>query len=460
MKKYDDLKLKAIEIAQNNPSADVVDIYDMLCEEDGFEGTLNTVRYWLKHREDIKQKVQNRSQITQEDLDRVIEEIEDDEDDLEFDSETEAIGDDPINMTREELIAQYLKMQRSRQLARDQNRILRKVFRESDRVVNTTEELLKEILNQVRSRKPLEFKPTAINVDNNRRVGIIQLNDLHLNECIRAEDTKGANTYDFEQASRRLMKYANRAKLYLPQMGINDVVIAFVGDMFNSNRRKDEVLRNQRSLAEAFIVGSELIASFVQDLATTFNVECVSVYGNESRLDEHIQSVEFHNNFDYLLPHFLDRMLEDQPNVLIHDLSMAHEDLVEINGANILLSHNHNKTSIDKKILKYTRIGKIVHYVLTGHIHSLSLTERSSQGASVVGTNAYAFYSLDLFSRAMQVMHIVENEEDWPAITPIPVDLQNADAFKGYPLPKDVNRLSMRTGVKKGGGETILRIVI
>jgi len=440
------IKLKAINLYEQG-GLNVSDIYDILCEEDDFAGTKTIVYNWIRNREAILKKIQ-------------FDEGSRGEDDFDDQDEPTLFDSDVDDMTKEELKLALIKLRRSRQRLMDQNRILRKMFREQDRVINATEDLLKQILVSVKSREPVSFQPVQSSPDNVKRVGIVQLTDLHLNEAVLLRDTKGKNEFNFHVASKRLQKFADRIRLLFMPLGIDSIVLAMTGDMFNSNRRKDEILRNLYAISEGFLIGADIVGSFVQDLAQSFNVEVISVFGNESRLDEEIQSVDFHNNLDYLLHFYLQKLLINQENVAFHEVVTDHELLTNINGANILFWHGHNRISIDKQILKYNKMGKIVHYVITGHKHHLYLNDDQAQSGSLVGDNAYNFHRIGTVSRASQIMYIVENASEHPCITPIPVDLQETHGFSGYPVPDNAESYSLRTAVTKGEGQTILRIVI
>jgi len=442
-----EIKAKAIELYEE-AGFDINQIYDILTEEDNFTGTKAIIRYWIKNRDTIMERIESSS-----DYDDEFDDVCDDEPTL-YDSDVD-------EMSIEEMKAALIKLRRSRQRLMDQNRILRKMFREQDRVINATEDLLKQILTLIKGRKPVPFTPTRNKLEDNvRRIGIVQLSDLHLNEAVFLQDTKGKNEFNFHIASRRLQKYADRIRLLFMPLGIDSIVLAMTGDMFNSNRRKDEILRNLYALSEGFLIGADIIGSFMQDLAQSFNIEVISVFGNESRLDEEVQSIDFHNNFDYLLHYYLQKLLSEQENVMFHEAVTDHELLTNINGANILFWHGHNRISIDKQILKYNKMGKIVHYVITGHFHHLYVKEEHAQSGSLVGDNAYNFHRLGSVARASQTMYIVENDQKWPSITPIPVDLQETHGYPGYPVPENAEQYSLRKAPMKGDGQTILRIVI
>jgi hypothetical protein len=197
------------------------------------------------------------------------------------------------------------------------------------------------------------------------------------------------------------------------------------------------------------------------DLAQNFEIEVISVFGNESRMDEEIQSIDFHNNFDFLLHHYLSKVLSKQENVIFHQAVTDHELLTEINGANVLFWHGHNRISIDRQILKYNKMNKVVHFVIAGHRHHLHLKEEFGQSSSLVGDNAYNFHRLGMVARASQNIYIIENNGGpRPAIMPVPIDLQYANDYPGYPVPEKALNYGMASESGKYDGQTILKIVI
>jgi len=273
-------------------------------------------------------------------------------------------------------------------------------------------------------------------------------------------DTKGKNKYDFSIAAKRMQKYAYRIKEIFKTMGITDIAIAFTGDQFNSNRRKTEIIRNLKALSEGFVIGTDLVSQFVADLAMNFYIEIFSVFGNESRLDDDIQAIDFHNNFDFLLHHFLESKLRDFENIYFHEIEPDHELYTEINGARILFMHGHVKKKAHDIIVKYTKMNKIVDMIIRGHNHNLMLSESLSQSGSGVGDSAYNFQMLQAVARASQNIYVVTNDNSEIDIQPMPIDLQKYSRFDGYNIPRDANDHSVRTARLKGRSRTVVRVVI
>lgn len=376
--------------------------------------------------------------------------------------ETEAsIYDEDFEVeTEESIMTQIEKLRKSRQNLMDQNRVLRAMFRERDRVESTSKVLLQHILKSQKARDPLPFKQYEYNNSDVKRVGIVQFSDWHLVESVLDIDTKGKNKYDFSIAAKRMQKYAYRIKEIFKTMGITDIAIAFTGDQFNSNRRKTEIIRNLKALSEGFVIGTDLVSQFVADLAMNFYIEIFSVFGNESRLDDDIQAIDFHNNFDFLLHHFLESKLRDFENIYFHEIEPDHELYTEINGARILFMHGHVKKKAHDIIVKYTKMNKIVDMIIRGHNHNLMLSESLSQSGSGVGDSAYNFQMLQAVARASQNIYVVTNDNSEIDIQPMPIDLQKYSRFDGYNIPRDANDHSVRTARLKGRSRTVVRVVI
>jgi len=462
------LKLTAIRLFETDLKRDISDVYNILVNDYNFTGTKAIVKLWINDKTSLLERYSDLDPLPDKhenmkgDKDYVQEQEDSEEEEITSIFSPDEELDDQFengNIT----IDQYHKLRRSRQNLMDQNRILRKMFREKDRVVVATRQLLEEIKSSIPGRTPVKLSDDLlVGCDNHgNRVAIVQLSDWHIIEEVQLHDTKGKNEYNFVIAGRRLHKYAVRVRELLKAYGIENVVIAITGDMFNSSRRKDEILRNLKAMSEGFLIGADLVASFIQDLARYFNITVVSVFGNESRLDEEIQSIDFHNNFDFLLHHFLSVILRDQSNVHFAEVTTDHELLINVNTANILLWHGHNRSSLERLVLKYAKMDKIVHYVITGHKHHLKLEEMMGMSGSGVGDNAYNFSRLSVVSRVSQNTYIIErNENGRPDILPHPIDLQDTTSYEGYPVHSASNVTGLRTAHLMGEGETILRIVI
>jgi len=347
----------------------------------------------------------------------------------------------------------------SNQKLQDKNRLANKLLREQAKITNSSNELLQELLNKLPKIK--DFTPELSNkiIEITERSAIIQLSDLHLNEIVYGSDTLNTNVHNYEIASKRLWKYAKKIKEVLGNK-VSYILVAMTGDILNSDRRPDEILMNAGNRSEALIYACQVLSSFLIDLSKDYQIGVTSILGNESRNDLDVVWSNPTHNYDFLIHKFLSIMLSNQTNIEFLEVQRSYERVINICGANILITHGHTRLDWRKAVTKYNNAGIILHYMIYGHLHSTKIDDRYSRSASLVGGNFYSTFNLHVMSRASQNIYIIELEKDSkiPSINPIAIDLQNTEGCDMYSYDKDVCKEGMRKSIRKNGN-VIIKII-
>jgi len=332
------------------------------------------------------------------------------------------------------MITTHKKLQRER----DITRIERSQFRNNARVDNATEALLEALVQNFKSvqwtlpdgvvpERTLAFDGSAPDTL------IVQLSDLHLNELIDIQQ----NQFNITIASQRLQKYAHYVKQYCRVNGVRRVVVAITGDVLNSDRRLDETLHKATNRAIASFVATKLIAQFIMDVRSVAIVDIVSVMGNESRMTQEfgVSTFTATDNYDYIIHNQLKLLLEKVDG--IHFLEGDPMEVVlSINGLHILLLHGttlkkDSQMYMQQVLGKYSAMDILIDYILFGHIHFATITDKFARSASLSGANAYSDRVLQLSTHASQNMHFIAGDG---TMVNMRVDLQNASNFAGYPI--------------------------
>jgi len=172
-----------------------------------------------------------------------------------------------------DLIDCNISLADSRQKSRDMNRIKDKGYRAQSRYNNAVSGYGKKIVEQLDKHASVigsyEFSPLA--VGDGKRIGVIQVTDNHLNELV---DMPG-NTFDFKVAAKRLKKFIAEATRVLLGQGVVKVLVAFTGDLLNSDRRLDELLSQSTNRAKATVLAVDLYKHMLLDI----NVKKIDVRG-------------------------------------------------------------------------------------------------------------------------------------------------------------------------------------
>jgi len=345
--------------------------------------------------------------------------------------------------------AEECDLNKRSQKNRDLSRIERKEFRDKTQVENAILAFNKSILKYLESKKNTKYVKSHRSIKHPKMTPIIQVSDTHFNELVDLEH----NQYDFKIASQRMQKYAHKCLKYLKHFDTDKVIIAFTGDLLNSDRRLDELLSMATNRTNAAFLSVDVLTGFILDLNQHYNVEVVCVSGNESRVGEYIGYLDLiaTDNYDFTIFKILDRTLGGKEGIKFIKGADPVEQVVNCSGQNVLIQHGTDlpANGVEKAIQsikgKYASRGIVIHYVIYGHLHCTRIGDTFARSASLVGANAYSDRKLNLAGRAAQNLHLLFNDGSRDCIK---IDLQDANFYKGYPLDKDIDCYNSKS-VKK-----------
>lgn len=347
---------------------------------------------------------------------------------------------------------------RKLQKQQDINRVERKGFREITRVSNALEEIDKELVKilkgmEIKFRKSKKLRKSKV-------YGIIQLSDIHFNEQVNLK----CNQYNWNIASARIKKHFDDSMRYFKAMGVSDVTVVMTGDMFNSDRRKDEMLTNAGNRAKALTLGVEILTKAFEDLNYNgFNVSTTFVTGNESRIGENIHTVEIlaNDNFDVMLYDVLKLLCGKYVKFGAPEDSL--ETVLKVGKVNILLLHGH--MSISKDITKSVHNiiarkaleGVRIDYVMFGHIHQAQVSDLYSRSGSTVGNNSYNYKKLNISGRPSQNCYIIRDGMVSGIVNPLNITDKE---YKGYKFREDLKAYNTKSAKKLKNGKVIFSLVV
>ena len=260
---------------------------------------------------------------------------------------------------------------------------------------------------------------------------LVQVTDVHFGGTVKGlEERDNANEYCLHKAAHRLAVYAEEILFYAAAHGVDELVIAFTGDIFDSKvgkERKDKMLHAEGTACSAYLKGRDLIRQFVDTFRESElfgSITLAGIAGNEARLydDRGHGHVTASENWDSLLNADLVAWYAGSDV----DLKMrVNRCVIEIQGWKVLLLHGDQ--AIDKN-LSQTRCYSVLaqhkaDFGISGHIHSGLVTPYWVRSASLIGTDAYAGDGLALDGMASQTIFWLRPGKR----NTIQVDLQNAD---------------------------------
>lgn len=343
-----------------------------------------------------------------------------------------------------------IKTTKQLQKVKDESRIKNANFRTVARAENAISSLLEDLVAVVQSY-PMHLDGIApsIKSDNQKNVGVIQFSDLHFNEEINLPH----NQFNFNVASKRVQKHIHESLKYFKNYDIDKVVVAFTGDLLNSDRRLDELLVNSMNRAQAVFVAADILQQAIQDVLSSYPVVVASVTGNESRIPKDIGWVDSiaTDNYDYIIHRLLELMYSKNKNIIFLEGDPL-ELVINIAGQNLLLVHGHGNTGgkdLSTRALKtvgrYAAEGIILDYIISGHTHESYIGDYFARSSSLAGANDYSEKALNLPSRAAQNCYVFQSDG---AVHGFKVDLQNVDNYSGYPYHRTLEAYNTKSESK------------
>lgn len=362
-----------------------------------------------------------------------------------------------------EIIEQNVKLAKQKQKAQDQNRIANKSFREHARLENALEEYAKAQLEIYKEHgellKTIKLKPLLKTTYSG--VGVIQISDLHGNELVNLPHNK----YDFNILSKRVRLHIQNALLAFKLRNIKKVVIAFTGDLLNSDRRLDELLNAATNRAKACgLMRYILIQAILEVRNAGHEVTVVSVMGNESRVDKEMPFSEegLSNNYDFMIMDGIKHILEFSKikGIAFSSIDKV-ETIINIDGHNWLVAHNVSKIVDNQKnaqgaIGRMSLNGEKIRFVIGGHIHATHITDISARSGSTVGANSFSENALNLAGRASQNYFICIDGKIQSCVS----DLQDIKGIIGYDIIKELESYNAKSITKLDTPKTVFKVVI
>lgn len=353
-------------------------------------------------------------------------------------------------------VEHFQTKQKALQRKTDELNVTKKNFREYGRVENALT-ALNEALNEQLTNDT--FKPlTYEHPDKKGTVLVVQVTDLHFNELVEMPD----NEFGFKVGAKRLQKYAQTIKEMAKLYNVSDIVVALTGDVINSDRRLDEMMHMATNRTKASLIATQILYHFLQDINRAANLKILSVSGNESRIkdDWGMSEMTMSDNYDYLVYNMLKMLFKDAKGVTFIEGDPV-EQVINVNGSNILVTHGtgikEGQGPMQQVFGKYAAKGILLDYAIFGHIHFTNITDIYSRSGSLIGNNVYSDRSLNLITKASQVLHIIETDG---TINSLKVGLQYASDYEGYDIEEDLEAYNSKLADNTKQKTTIVQVVI
>jgi predicted MPP superfamily phosphohydrolase len=332
-------------------------------------------------------------------------------------------------------IAQHREKQNQRDVL-EENRRLRDALVEMQDIRAGVLKLTSEPL------RPRYDAPKASSKAGARTV-IIHLSDWHCGETVALDQMEGLNSFNLDIFRKRVSRLTFKARELLTThwkgSAPEKIILIFGGDMITGEIHEELAKTNDALSAPAVRECAERLAGLVMELRKIAPLEVYSVPGNHGRLTRKPESKGMVvNSFDTLITSIVEMVVKLNggkgvqffyPQSGDAVFSVYHLNFVALHGDRMGSKGGQGFMGPIATILRgiaktrayYAAQGKIIHYVLSGHLHTTSELPRGFSNGSLIGASEY---SRDLkadpeqSSQNMIVIHSEQGVIDFQRLKP------------------------------------------
>jgi hypothetical protein len=245
---------------------------------------------------------------------------------------------------------------------RDQNREYNKKIVNQARFEGIKDDVIKAIYH-LESKKPLQFKPNFDSSLSDKQ-GLALFSDWHFG----MEVSNSTNIFNKQVFNIRVEKLVNKIIEHGKTNRIHTLHIGQLGDLLAGMIHVSTRVQANEDVIEQTKYVSEVLAEVLSTLANEFPViKYYNVIGNHGRTGNK-HDVGIKENFEYLIPWFLEARLKDFDNIdIITDqdgyitAKIFNEDIVLVHG---------NYDRVDQCVTRLPQVlGYVPSYIIGGHVH-------------------------------------------------------------------------------------------
>lgn len=255
-----------------------------------------------------------------------------------------------------------IESEKSRIRNNDQKREYRKLVQNQARFEDIKIGIHASIL-QLEKKKPLYFSPSPSD-SNTDKHGIALFSDWHMGMAI----DNSINTFNKDVFNKRVEKLVTKVIEYGKLNNISTLHIGQLGDLIAGAIHVSTRVQSNEDVIEQTTYVSEILSEILSKLANEFQeIKYYNVIGNHGRTGNK-NDVGIKENFEYLIPWYLQARLKDFNNISI----VSDEDgyiSANILGQEIVFVHG-NYDRIDQCVTRLPQaLGTVPDYIFGGHIH-------------------------------------------------------------------------------------------
>lgn len=290
----------------------------------------------------------------------------------------------------------------------DQKREYRKMVRNSARFEKLQSDIHDAIID-LENVKPLTIHSRQKISTDNKKHGLALFSDWHYG----AEVENNHNKYNKDVFRSRVRKLVDKIIDHGIKSKVSTLHVAQLGDLINGSIHVSSRVQANEDLIEQIKQASEAVAEVINELASIFpNIIYYNVIGNHARAGKK-DEVGLKENYEYLIPWFLESRLRNLDNVTIVtdndgyvEAKIFNEDVIFVHG---------NFDQADRAVSKMPQLlGYVPSYIFSGHVHHNYVKEHGKTttivNGSLMGVDDYA--TQGRFSSTPSQRFMVFDEKD------------------------------------------------
>ena len=264
-----------------------------------------------------------------------------------------------------ELEEKKLELEKEKIRFQDQKREYRKYVREDSRFEHLVDEMKKSI-EELNNNKPLEFK--NIDITSGEAKAVLMTSDWH----IGAKFKNYFAEYSIDIAKERVKELICKTIKYCKVNNVSEINLELLGDCIDGIIHIGNRVEAEEDVISEIMIYCEILSQAINELTNNgFKVNVRNILGNHSRVSADLKQSIAKENFERLVPWYLEQRLQGNKNVEIISSSISDEiDMYDVYNTKIVCVHGHKdkpQNAVDK-LIKMLRV--FPNEIHMGHYHA------------------------------------------------------------------------------------------
>lgn len=283
-------------------------------------------------------------------------------------------------------------------------------------------ELFEEkVINAIKDNiKPLKIPSRKVAECNKDKAGVLLISDIHYGKELEIMGLDGEvlNKYSPEIFEDRMWELFNVVVDKIEKENIEVLHIFNLADSIEGILRSGSQLMKLRyGITDSIMMFTNFIAHWLTELSEYANIEYYQNTGNHSdyRIISGKKGDFPHENAERMVGWGLKAILQNSPQIKIHEEQIQGLIYTNIVGFDILATHGDKEKKLENSIKDYSMLyGKNIDYLLVGHKHfnsetNISINKDIVQAPSLIGIDDYSM-SLKKSANAGAKMFVLERD--------------------------------------------------